>query len=465
MGNTAWFVIAGQSLAKAWFTEPGVLAAFRADFLARNPNYTDVQFFNAAAGGSAILKGSAAQAYADNGNPDTKVNYWYDETTGGNGPKLNQFLAPLHKWSAGKTVLGIIWDQGQADTRYVADAAKAALYKQGLDYTLRQLMAASQAAKVYIEAVGDRATYTARLHAGADLMHKVQQDFAHDHSYASLMTATYDLALKDTVHLTTASAVTAARRMADAITTGLASPVFDHAIMARDGKVYAAFSLAAGQNLDDLASFSGFRLNGSKSAIASISVDHEAGLIIITPSASTSHAIVQYASAMYSYAMAASDLFTATGSTGHLPVQPFDLDLARSDVAISARAGSGYSLSGDGNANTLLGFTTNDVLKGGAGDDILDGGGGKNVLFGGTGHDGFVFRTGMGTGQIYDFDVAQDHIDLVGYTFDDLQIRLSGPSTADLRGPHGERMLLVGVAPGSLTSDNFHVHDGDHILI
>ena len=467
MAETAYFVIAGQSLANAWFTEPGVLAAFKADFIAKNPQYGDVQFFDAAVGGSAILKASAELNFTSRPDPGIKVNYWYDETTKTNGPRLDQFEDSLRQWATGKTVLGIIWDQGQADTYYVADDAKAAKYVEGLDYVLRHLRAASGADKVYIQAFGDRSGYSARIHAGQDLMHQTQQQFTVDYDYARLMTATYDLPLKDSVHLTTQSAITAAQRMADAITTGIASPVQDHAIMARDGKIYVTFDLKAGQELDVPATLAGFQLNGKTGGIASISVDYEADLIIITPIAATAEAHLQYASSTYSFRMTTTDVLVASGLTGPLPVQPFTVDVENSGIAIMRRtgAGGGFAHLGDNTDNSLHGFGGRDTIRGYAGNDRLDGGGGSDALYGGAGSDLFVFSREMGRDRVYDFNVGEDRIELVGFDFADLSIRQIGTNGTDIRAPYGARMILNGVLPDQLDPGMFiHTHGADIII-
>src|SRR6478736_4286490 len=101
-GDVAYFVLAGQSLIDNWFRVDGLLDAFKSEFLKYNPQYSDVQFFDAATGGSAMLQSTAELNFQLNGNPKTETNYWYDETTGTPGPVLQSYESKLATWAAGK---------------------------------------------------------------------------------------------------------------------------------------------------------------------------------------------------------------------------------------------------------------------------------------------------------------------------------------------------------------------------
>lgn len=164
-------------------------------------------------------------------------------------------------------------------------------------------------------------------------------------------------------------------------------------------------------------------------------------------------------------------VFTASGPTGHLPVQPFTVDLDNSGIAIKARgnAGGGFAFLGDNTANTIQGFRSGDTLRGYGGNDRLDGGAGNDALYGGTGSDTFVMSVDMGGDRVFDFNPADDHIELAGINHSDLRIRQIGASTTDIRGPQGERLILNGILPDQLSPDMFirtdaHTHSG-HILI
>ena len=115
-------------------------------------------------------------------------------------------------------------------------------------------------------------------------------------------------------------------------------------------------------------------------------------------------------------------------------------------INIENLSGSLYddALTGNGQANTLFGWTGNDTLSGAGGNDSLDGFAGADQLFGGAGNDllsggvtglateadiltggagadTFVFRDATwssttGTDQITDFSQAEgDHISLIGF--------------------------------------------------
>jgi Ca2+-binding RTX toxin-like protein len=76
------------------------------------------------------------------------------------------------------------------------------------------------------------------------------------------------------------------------------------------------------------------------------------------------------------------------------------------------------TLAGNSGNNILSGLDGNDVLRGNAGNDTLIGGAGNDALYGGSGSDTFVFASGSGVDIIYDFNAAEDKLDLRGYGVD-----------------------------------------------
>lgn len=157
---------------------------------------------------------------------------------------------------------------------------------------------------------------------------------------------------------------------------------------------------------------------------------------------------------------------------------PLDLD---------GTAGSDELFGGNG-PNRFRGLEGDDVLKGGNGDDTLDGGDGNDVLVGGDGSDTLTGGAGSDVfvytshwqsqyiasprdGQfdqdvITDFDPASDKIDLSGVSsgavtsFDQVSQEAAPGGTlvhADIPGLESNDMgiLMLGVAPGELTADNF----------
>jgi Ca2+-binding RTX toxin-like protein len=76
------------------------------------------------------------------------------------------------------------------------------------------------------------------------------------------------------------------------------------------------------------------------------------------------------------------------------------------------------TLAGNSGNNILSGLEGNDVLRGNAGNDTLIGGQGNDALYGGTGSDTFVFAPESGLDIIYDFNAAEDKLDLRGYSID-----------------------------------------------
>jgi Ca2+-binding RTX toxin-like protein len=76
------------------------------------------------------------------------------------------------------------------------------------------------------------------------------------------------------------------------------------------------------------------------------------------------------------------------------------------------------SFVGNSGNNRLDGGDGNDTLKGNAGNDTLIGGAGNDALYGGSGSDTFLFAAGSGKDVIYDFNVAEDKLDLGDYGID-----------------------------------------------
>jgi len=119
-----------------------------------------------------------------------------------------------------------------------------------------------------------------------------------------------------------------------------------------------------------------------------VSVDSTNNVVIIHPAHVADQAYLEYAPPQVSYEMTEGDMLLVGGPTGNLPVQPFDLDLMRSPVAVSADAArGGYDFKGTNAADSLVGFGGNDKLIGYGGNDTLDGGAGNDRLVGGAGND------------------------------------------------------------------------------
>lgn len=136
-------------------------------------------------------------------------------------------------------------------------------------------------------------------------------------------------------------------------------------------------------------------------------------------------------------------------------------------------------IQGLGGNDRLSGGNHNDTLEGGAGNDTLIGGDGADTMSGGAGSDMFVYtdhwqsqyipsdRDGQfDVDAIPDFNVAEDKIDLSqvanGAVTDFAQIsQEAAPGGTlvhvDIAGLETNDMgiLLLGVAAGSLTADNF----------
>jgi Ca2+-binding RTX toxin-like protein len=123
---------------------------------------------------------------------------------------------------------------------------------------------------------------------------------------------------------------------------------------------------------------------------------------------------------------------------------------------VEGGAGSDLILGGPGD-DRLDGGAGADVIAGGSGNDRIDGGPGNDTLRGGPGADVFVFTPGSGIDRIADF-ASGDRIDLSGHpgwTGWGTLVLSSTPDGTLLDLGGGDRVLLTGIDPGSLSADDF----------
>ena len=461
----AHFVLAGQSNLDQWFhaDDGAALGAFRQTFLALNPQYTDVQFFDAARGGSAMLSRSAGQ-YADRRAPNDpelhdriSQNYWYDETTGQAGPNLTLFANRLEaEVATGAEFLGIIWAQGESDTTYVGENG-AGDYAQGLAYVLDQLTQAADAPRVYIQALGDRAFYSEELHGGSAAIREAQQAVADGSDTISLATTIFDLELRDSVHLTDAGYVTAANRMAIAISTNETSPSIGEAILLDGTTILIQLQLTPGQSFSGSFDLGGFSLseNGSEIDIASASISSH-GLLRIETVGEMSNPSVSYGSVQDSVTMLASDYVFATGPNGTVPVLPFDLTLTSPSHQTEEVTG-GLRIESGILSEQIIGMSGSDELIGNEGHDTLIGGWGRDRLYGGEGSDIFVMGNDAETDIVFDFNTAQDAIALMGFSQSEVGFIASGANDLEVRTAAGRSIILENVSLSEADNIRFHM--------
>ena len=448
------FVLAGQSNLDQWFHagDGAALEAFKETFLALNPEYTDVQFFDAARGGSAMLSGSASD-YADRRAPDDpelhdriSQNYWYDETTGTAGPNLTLFAERLEaEVAAGTEFLGVIWAQGEADTTYVG-ANGAEDYTEGLEFVLDQLMQAADAPEVYIQALGDRAFYSEELHGGSAAIRDAQEAVADGSDAITLATTIFDLELRDSVHLTDAGYEVAAHRMAIAISTGETSPGSGESFLLDPTTLLVQIDLAPGQSIVGPVALAGFTLseNGSEIQIASASITATGLLRIETLDAMTAPTL-SYGAVDDSVTMQAGDYLFATGPSGTVPIMPFDLTIEASRLLIEETS-TGLRMESGALSEEITGLSGDDELIGNAGHDTLIGGWGSDTMTGGDGKDTFVLGEDMRVDVVTDFDVTEDRIGLTGFAGDQVTISAHGDTDVIIQTAEGQGMVLEGVS-------------------
>lgn len=472
----AHFVLAGQSNTDQWFHAGGgvALEAFRDTFLALNPEYTDVQFFDAARGGSAMLSRSAAQ-YADVRAADDPVlhdritqNYWYDETNSTAGPNLTLFTDRLLvEVAKGTEFLGVIWAQGEADTAYLSTNS-AREYTEGLDHVLNALMEASGAPQTYIQTLGDRAFYSETLHGGTAAIRDAQQAVADGSDKITLATTIFDLELRDSVHLTDAGYETAAHRMAIAVSTGASAPAPGEGFLLNPHTLLVQIDLPPWQSMPDNAELGGLTLseNGSEIEIVSAGIS-AAGLLRIETSEAMSAPTLSYGGVEDSVTMHAGDYLYAFGLNNYVPVLPFDLTFDASRLHIF-EIGAGFQIAGGSLSEVVAGLSSNDELHGGAGHDTLIGGWGEDTLSGGNGKDVFVLGPDLRTHTdiVTDFNLKDDAIGLMGYSPEGVQFTTTGTGDLEIQTSAAERIPLQGIRLDAADSIRFHTlgTDGDNVL-
>jgi hypothetical protein len=461
----AHYVLAGQSNMDQWFHagDGAALEAFKDTFLALNPQYTDVQFFDAARGGSALLSESALE-YAAVRAPDDAVlfdritqNYWYNENSGEAGPNLSMFLEDIGAAvDAGIEFLGVIWAQGEADTTYVG-ANGADEYTEGLRFVLAQLTHASGAANTYIQALGDRAFYSEVLHGGATAIREAQQLIADSSDTITLATTIFDLDLRDSVHLTVEAYQAAASRMAVAISTGETSPTVGEAILIDANTILIQLELASDQQFSGEIELGGFSLleDGMEVEISSVFITPE-GLLRIETLSDVSNPTISYGAVEQSVTMQLDDFIYVTGPNGSVPILPFNLTITQPHLETTEISG-GLRIESSALSEVVLGLSGDDYLYGNEGHDVLVGGWGRDRLYGGEGSDTFVLSTDQSTDIVYDFSVTEDAIGLVGYSQAEVTFRPYGDNDLDIRTTDGQRIVLRNVSYESAEDIRFHM--------
>ena len=461
----AHFVLAGQSNMDEWFHagDGAALEAFRDTFLALNPQYTDVQFFDVARGGSALLSESALEYAAVRAPDDPDLfdrisqNYWYDENSGEAGPNLSMFSANLEEAvDSGIEFLGVIWAQGEADTTYVG-VNGADEYTDGLRFVLDQLVQASGAPQVYIQGLGDRAFYSETLHGGATAIREAQQLIADSSDTITLATTIFDLDLRDSVHLTVDAYQAAAIRMAIAISTGETSPTVGEAILIDANTILIQLELAPDQQFSGEIELGGFSMleNGTEIELSSVFIT-PAGLLRIETLSEVSNPTISYGAVEQSVNMQPDDFIYVTGPNGTVPILPFNLTIAQPSL-VTIEVPGGLRIESGALSDLVVGLSGDDYLYGGAGHDVLIGGWGRDRLYGGEGSDTFVLGTDQSTDIVYDFSVTKDAIGLVGYSQAEVTFLPYGSGDLDIRTSDGQRIVLRNVSYESADDIRFHM--------
>ena len=444
----AHFLISGQSNIDQWFHsgEGSALKAFKETYLSLNPHISDVIFYDAARGGSAMLA-SNARLYAESrstiGTSAYTVyvnNYWWDEEKDERGYSFNLFKKRIEGWVKDGVIFdGILWAQGEADTAYITKD-NIALYQSNLTKVLHELIRLSQCEKIYIQSLGDRSSYSRTLHQGTELIRKAQSDVALHDERITLATAVHDLTLRDSVHLTEEGYRLAAKRMAIAISTGETSPQVISASREAN-RLYLKFDLKKGQTFKKELRARGFRVTdaGGTADIKAMNSD-EFGFITLVMNRIMKDAKIDYSLAEWSHQMGKEDFIYAIGAVEH-PLLPFTIE--------ATAAGEKPPI--DENRTKIQGTKANDILTGTHasewitardGDDRITARAGRDLIKGGKGRDVFVFEAGAGLDVILDFEFGIDEIELKGLKLKELSVKQVNRKDLEITSLLGDRLVL-----------------------
>ena len=143
-----------------------------------------------------------------------KTNYWFDEQNGKFGPMLRQAAHAIRKWrSQGIRFDAIIWSQGESDAIHLMNEI-ADHYAHAQSMVFQRLLWLSGARHIYIQELGRIDPPTAAYVRGVNCLRQAQRSESLRDSRIRTVTTTFDLPLKDGVHLTDAGYNQAAARMA-----------------------------------------------------------------------------------------------------------------------------------------------------------------------------------------------------------------------------------------------------------
>ncbi|MEM8694557.1 MAG: sialate O-acetylesterase [Pseudomonadota bacterium] len=325
------FLLAGQSNIDEWFhvDDGAVLETFRKSFLRLKPQYRDVELFRVSRGGSALFRQFAeanAREFAD--DPDlferVRRNYWFDERAEEPGPAFDRAKDRIGRWMTGKSGFeGVIWSQGESDAIHVGQR-DCDRYTEGLAKVLKGLSQCGGDCPVFVQELGRITPSHTAQHARVERVRAAQRAVAHAHDEIVIATTTFDLPLRDEVHLTTDSYHMAAKRMAAAVAGGEYSPTVLRAHIDEQGAIAIQLDLADSQTLDRCPKTAGLQItsDGSTVPVEALHTDAE-GSILVVPARPIESATIDYAGPATVDHMGSDDFLTVTGPHMSLPVRPF----------------------------------------------------------------------------------------------------------------------------------------------
>ena len=165
---------------------------------------------------------------------------------------------------------------------------------------------------------------------------------------------------------------------------------------------------------------------------------------------------------------AGTDLIDYSDATGSVEVRLFNTRVSLNEAAGDRLFGIENVTTGDFN-DKLIGDAVANVLDGGDGDDFFSGregndtiigGAGDDTIFGEAGADLFVVSAGFESDVIFDFDEAEDRVDVSAFSsisdFDDL-VAISSSNGQDLTFDFGagDILTLINTSINDLSDANF----------
>lgn len=175
--------------------------------------------------GTIFVNGSTGGSAANKTSDDT--NYWWDLDANTRGNAFDVFYFRIDNARVRPT--HILWGQGEADAHQIGLNTSAAQYKQTLEAIFADMRQTLGDLPIYIQKIGRRTGFTNI--GGTQIIRDIQNQIIAENDWCLEAAEIYDLSLHDSVHLSNAGYIEAAKRngLILAGSTGLAGATISNA--------------------------------------------------------------------------------------------------------------------------------------------------------------------------------------------------------------------------------------------